>query len=76
MPASPDAVPSARTVLIKAYDARGLVVFTNLTSRKAREALANPVATLTGGAMILTGLGVRYLWPLLNKGAERAGGVA
>lgn len=34
------------------------------------------VATLTGGAMILTGLGVRYLWPLLNKRAERAGGVA
>jgi pyridoxamine 5'-phosphate oxidase len=44
--ASPEAVPSARTVLLKAYDARGLVVFTNLTSRKGREALANPVATL------------------------------
>ena len=44
--ASPDAVPSARTVLVKAYDERGLVVFTNLGSRKAREALANPVATL------------------------------
>jgi pyridoxamine 5'-phosphate oxidase len=44
--ASPDAVPSARTVLLKAYDVRGLVVFTNLTSRKGREALANPVATL------------------------------
>ena len=44
--ASPDAVPSARTVLLKAYDARGLVVFTNLTSRKGREALVNPVATL------------------------------
>lgn len=39
-------VPSARTVLLKAYDARGLVVFTNLTSRKGREALANPRATL------------------------------
>lgn len=44
--ASPDAVPSARTVLLKGYDARGLVVFTNFTSRKGREALANPVATL------------------------------
>ena len=44
--ASADAVPSARTVLLKAYDARGLVVFTNLTSRKAREARANPRATL------------------------------
>ena len=44
--ASPEGVPSARTVLLKAYDERGLVVFTNLGSRKAREALANPVATL------------------------------
>lgn len=44
--ASPQGVPSARTVLLKAYDERGLVVFTNLTSRKAREALANPVAAL------------------------------
>jgi pyridoxamine 5'-phosphate oxidase len=44
--ASPDGAPSARTVLLKAYDERGLVVFTNLTSRKAREALANPRATL------------------------------
>ncbi len=44
--ATPDGAPSARTVLLKAYDARGLVVFTNLTSRKAREALANPRATL------------------------------
>ena len=44
--ATPEGVPSARTVLLKAYDERGLVVFTNLTSRKAAEALANPVATL------------------------------
>ena len=44
--ATPAAVPSARTVLLKAYDERGLVVFTNLTSRKATEALANPAATL------------------------------
>ena len=44
--ATADGIPSARTVLLKAYDARGLVVFTNLTSRKALEALANPRATL------------------------------
>ncbi len=44
--AGADGVPSARTVLLKAYDERGLVVFTNLTSRKGREALANPRATL------------------------------
>ncbi|MDP9435921.1 MAG: pyridoxamine 5'-phosphate oxidase [Actinomycetota bacterium] len=44
--ASAEGRPSARTVLLKAYDARGLVVFTNLGSRKAREALANPHASL------------------------------
>jgi len=44
--ATADGVPSARTVLLKAYDERGLVVFTNLTSRKGREVLGNPRATL------------------------------
>ena len=44
--ATASGVPSARTVLLKAYDDRGLVVFTNLTSRKGREALGNPRATL------------------------------
>jgi pyridoxamine 5'-phosphate oxidase len=44
--ATPEGVPSARCVLLKAFDARGLVVFTNLTSRKGREALGNPRATL------------------------------
>ena len=28
-------------------------------------------ATLAGGAMILLGLGARYVWPLLDKAAER-----
>jgi drug/metabolite transporter (DMT)-like permease len=28
-------------------------------------------ATLSGGAMILLGLAVRYLWPLLQKWTER-----
>ena len=31
------------------------------------------VATLSGGAMILAGLGVRYIWPLLNRSGEPAG---
>ncbi len=44
--ASPEGVPSARTVLLKDVDRRGFVVFTNLTSRKGREAAANPVASL------------------------------
>ena len=44
--ASPDGAPSIRTVLLKAFDARGLVLFTNLTSRKGREVQANPRAAL------------------------------
>lgn len=43
--AAPDGRPSARTVLLKGYDARGLVLFTNYQSRKGVEALANPHAS-------------------------------
>lgn len=39
--------PSARTVLLKDADARGFVLFTNLTSRKGRELAENPRASLT-----------------------------
>jgi pyridoxamine 5'-phosphate oxidase len=38
--------PSARTVLLKEYDARGFVFYTNYRSRKGQEALANPYASL------------------------------
>ncbi|PRY29503.1 pyridoxamine 5'-phosphate oxidase [Pseudosporangium ferrugineum] len=38
--------PSARTVLLKGYDQRGFVFFTNYTSRKGAEALENPYASL------------------------------
>ncbi|MCA1657323.1 MAG: pyridoxamine 5'-phosphate oxidase [Actinobacteria bacterium] len=38
--------PSARCVLLKGYDQRGLVLFTNYDSRKGREAAANPYASL------------------------------
>lgn len=37
--------PSARTVLLKGLDERGLVFFTNYGSRKAAEAAANPYAS-------------------------------
>jgi pyridoxamine 5'-phosphate oxidase len=43
--ASPEAVPSARTVLLRAVDERGFAFYTNLNSRKGREALANPHAS-------------------------------
>jgi pyridoxamine 5'-phosphate oxidase len=39
-------VPSARTVLLKGYDGRGLRFFTNLGSAKAAELAANPRAAV------------------------------
>ncbi len=44
--ADADGRPSARTVLLKGYDTRGFVFFTNLGSRKGREVTANPRASL------------------------------
>lgn len=38
--------PSARTVLLKGLDERGLVFFTNFGSRKGREIASNPWASL------------------------------
>lgn len=38
--------PSARTVLLKLYDRRGLVFFTNYNSRKSREIGENPQVAL------------------------------
>lgn len=53
--AGPDGVPSLRTVLIKQFDARGFVFYTNLESRKAREIAANPHVALL------------FLWPALER---------
>ncbi|MFO8174940.1 MAG: pyridoxamine 5'-phosphate oxidase [Longimicrobiales bacterium] len=44
--ATPDGAPSARYVLLKAYDERGFVFYTNYGSRKAAEMEENPAATL------------------------------
>ena len=38
--------PSSRTVLLKAYDERGFVFFTNYGSRKSRDIEANPQVSL------------------------------
>ena len=44
--ATPDGRPSARIVLLKGLDARGLTFFTNEHSRKGRELAENPRAAL------------------------------
>ena len=43
---SGDLRPSTRVVLIKGYDARGIVWYTNYDSRKGRELAGNPFAAL------------------------------
>jgi pyridoxamine 5'-phosphate oxidase len=44
--ATPDGKPSARVVLLKAFDQRGFVFFTNYQSHKGRELESNPQAAL------------------------------
>lgn len=44
--ASPDGRPSARVVLLKSFDDRAFVWFTNYESRKGRELASNPFAAL------------------------------
>ena len=48
-------VPSARVLLMKGYDERGFVFFTNYDSRKGRELAANPKAALL------------FFWPELER---------
>jgi pyridoxamine 5'-phosphate oxidase len=60
---SEDNRPSSRVVLMKQFDSRGFVIFTNYESRKGREIAANPnVAAL-------------FYWPTVQR-QVRIGGVA
>lgn len=56
--ATPDARPSARTVLLKAFDARGFVFYTHLDGRKGRELQVNPQAALL------------FHWPRVRQGVQ------
>lgn len=53
-----DARPSARTVLLKAHDARGFVFYTHLDGRKGRDLQANPQAALL------------FHWPRVAHGVQ------
>jgi pyridoxamine 5'-phosphate oxidase len=44
--ATPEGVPSVRMVLLKGWDERGFLFFTNRKSRKGAEMAANPVAAM------------------------------
>jgi pyridoxamine 5'-phosphate oxidase len=53
--ATPQGVPSVRTVLLKAFDEQGFVFYTNLQSRKVQELQTNPHVALC------------FYWPVLDK---------
>ncbi len=53
--AGADGAPAARIVLLKGFDARGFVFYTNYASRKGNELAANPRATLL------------FFWPELER---------
>jgi len=61
--ATPTGIPSARMVLLRQVDARGFVFFTNYTSRKSQELLANPHAALV------------FYWREIHRSVRVAGSV-
>lgn len=62
--ATADGAPSARVVLLKAFDERGFVFFTDYRSRKGAELEANPRAALV------------FYWGELERQVRVTGGVA
>ena len=62
--ATSDGAPSARMVLLKGFDARGITFFTNYGSRKGGELEANPRAALL------------FHWPALGRQVRIEGPVA
>jgi pyridoxamine 5'-phosphate oxidase len=51
--ATPEGAPSARMVLLKGFDERGFVFYTNYDSRKGHELAANPYASAVFGWLTL-----------------------
>ncbi len=60
--ANAEGVPSARIVLLKGFDERGFVFFTDYRSRKGAELAANPRAALV------------FYWPELERQVRITGG--
>jgi pyridoxamine 5'-phosphate oxidase len=58
---APDSMPAARMVLLKGFDARGFVFYTNLDSRKSAELAGNPKAALC------------FMWKSLRRQARIEG---
>jgi pyridoxamine 5'-phosphate oxidase len=58
-----DGAPDARIVLLRGFDERGFMFFTNYDSQKGRELAANPRAALV------------FFWPTLNRQVRLTGGV-
>ena len=56
-------LPSARTVLLRGYDQRGFVIYTNYDSHKGRDLAQNPQAALL------------FYWPNLERQVRLAGAV-
>ena len=61
--ATREGVPSARVVLLKSWDERGFVFYTNYGGQKGRELTENPVATLL------------FYWPDLERQVRITGAV-
>lgn len=61
--ATPDGAPSCRMVLLKGFDERGFVFYTNYESRKGKELEANPLAALT------------FYWDVLERQVRISGRV-
>jgi pyridoxamine 5'-phosphate oxidase len=61
--ATPEGRPSARVVLLKGLDSRGLAFYSNYLSRKGRELAANPWAAVT------------FFWPELERQVRAEGAV-
>lgn len=59
-----DGIPSARMVLLKGHDPRGLVFYTNYESQKARELIENPRACIV------------VFWPELQRQIRVIGTIA